>query len=197
MTKLYIAFGSNLCKKQMRLRCPSARPLGKFTMHDAQLVFKTYADLEYIKGVNTPCGLWSINREDEKSLDRYEGVSVGSYFKSEKIMLNYCGRKRPALLYLKNQGEIYPPSKRYVSVIRRGYQDFDLDQAILDEAIERSWEGFEKVTAPERVQPRLVESEESQEEESEDAPAQQELELEQRVPLSEEEQYWANKFASQ
>lgn len=193
MTKLYIAFGSNLCKKQMRFRCPSARPLGKFTMHDAQLVFRTYADLEYVKGINTPCGLWAINKEDEKSLDKFEGVSSGSYFKSEKIMLNYCGRKRPALIYLKNHGEIYPPSKRYISVIRRGYQDFDLDQTVLDEAIERSWEGLRPaVTSPERVQPELKTFEEAFIESN-----QQELELEQRIPLSEEEAFWANKLASQ
>jgi hypothetical protein len=184
MTKLMIAYGSNLSKKQMRLRCPSARPLGKFIMHDAQLVFRTYADLEYVKGVNTPCGLWSINREDEKSLDKHEGVAGGSYFKSEKIMLNYCGRKRPALIYLKNRGEIYPPSKRYVATIRRGYKDFDMDERVLDEAVERSWEGFEKETAPVAQLPTDA-----------DFPA--ELDLEPRVPLSEEEQFWANKFASQ
>jgi hypothetical protein len=193
MTKLYVAFGSNLSKKQMRFRCPSARPLGKFTMHDAQLVFRTYADLEYVKGVNTPCGLWAINKEDEKSLDRFEGVASGSYFKSEKIMLNYCGRKRPALIYLKNHGEIYPPSKRYVSVIRRGYQDFDLDQAVLDEAIERSWEGFEKVTAP--VERHPVTSEQIQK--AVQFAEQQELFTDPRIPLSEEEAFWANKLASQ
>jgi AIG2-like family len=139
MPKLYIAFGSNLSKKQMRFRCPTARPLGKFIMRDAQLVFRSVADLDFVPGATTPCGLWSINTDDERSLDRYEGVNSGAYFKSEAIQLNYCGRKRPALIYLMNSQAIFPPSQTYVDTIRRGYKDFDLDEKFLDDAIARSF----------------------------------------------------------
>jgi hypothetical protein len=139
MSKLYIAFGSNLSKKQMRFRCPTARPLGKFVMKDARLVFRNVADLEFIPGAKTPCGLWSINHEDEKALDRYEGISSGAYFKSEAIQLSYCGRKRPALIYLMNSQAIYPPSQAYVDTIRRGYRDFEMDEKFLNDAIARSF----------------------------------------------------------
>lgn len=108
-------------------------------MRDAQLVFRSVADLEFIPGATTPCGLWSINAEDEKSLDRYEGISSGAYFKSEAIQLAYCGRKRPALIYLMNSQAIYPPSQSYANTIRRGYRDFELDEKFLDEAIARSF----------------------------------------------------------
>lgn len=139
MPKLYIAFGSNLCKKQMRFRCPTARPIGKFMLRDALLTFRSVADLEYIKGAETPCGLWAVNTEDERSLDKYEGVSSGVYFKSEELQIDYAGRKRSALIYLKNSDAIYPPSRHYADIIRRGYRDFGLDEKYLNEAIARSY----------------------------------------------------------
>lgn len=139
MSKLYIAFGSNLSKKQMRARCPTARALGKFMLTSAQLVFRGVADLEFIPGAQTPCGLYSLNEADERALDRYEGVSTGAYFKSEQITLNYAGRKRKALIYLMNSDAIYPPSQEYVDRIRKGYKDFGLEEKYLEDAIKRSF----------------------------------------------------------
>lgn len=140
MSKLYIAYGSNLNKRQMRLRCPTARPLGKFTLTSARLVFRGVADLEYEPGASTPCGLWVINRDDERQLDVYEGVNYGTYFKSEEIELEYLGQKRKSVIYLTNSEGVYPPSQAYANTIRQGYRDFDLDERFLDEAIARSFD---------------------------------------------------------
>lgn len=139
MTKLYIAYGSNLCKTAMRRRCPDARPRGKFTLSKAQLVFRGCADLDYHPTAKVPCGLWEISKADERVLDMYEGVGSGLYFKSEEIVLKYEGERRPALIYLMRSEGVYPPSQGYVNVIRQGYRDFKLDQSYLDEAITRSY----------------------------------------------------------
>src|ERR1700693_3768222 len=98
MSKLYIAFGSNLAKRQMRQRCPTARPLGKFLLTSARLVFRGVADLECHAGENAPCGLWAINQADEVALDRYEGVGLGRYGKFH-VDLEYLGRPRQAIIY--------------------------------------------------------------------------------------------------
>lgn len=139
MSKLYIAFGSNLYKKQMRMRCPTARPLGKFMLTSARLVFRGVADLEFAPGEKTPCGLWAVNKDDERELDIYEGVGAGVYFKTEQIKLEYAGRRQPALIYLMNSDGIYPPSQTYADTIRKGYRDFNLDERYLDAAIARSF----------------------------------------------------------
>jgi hypothetical protein len=138
MSKLYIAFGSNLYKTQMP-RCPTARPLGKFMFAQCRLVFRGVADLEYDPESQTPCGLWAINKEDERSLDGYEGVNSGVYFKSEQT-ITYLGEKRKALVYLMNSDGIYPPSDTYVKTIRRGYKDFGMDESFLDAAVARSFQ---------------------------------------------------------
>jgi hypothetical protein len=124
----------------MRLRCQTARPLGKFMLTSARLVFRCVADLEYDPNSKTPCGLWMINQADERALDWYEGVDSGLYFKSEEIVLKYQDRPRNALIYLMRSDAIYPPSQSYADTIRQGYKDFGLNEKYLDEAIARSFD---------------------------------------------------------
>lgn len=139
MASLYVAFGSNINKSQMRRRCPTARPLGKFLLKDARLVFRGVADLEYIAGSKVPCALWMINGDDEAALDMYEGIASGIYFKTREISIEYAGKRRKTVLYLMNSEGVYPPSQSYVDTIRQGYRDFKLDESYLDEAIRRSF----------------------------------------------------------
>lgn len=139
MSKLYISYGSNLNKRAMRVRCPGSKPLGKFMLTKARLVFRGVADVEYDPNGEVPCALWRINAEDERTLDIYEGVGSKLYSKDESIILKYKGERTPALIYLMNSEGVYPPSQGYVDIIRRGYQDFGLDESYLDEAIERSY----------------------------------------------------------
>ena len=47
---LYFAYGSNLNLHQMLGRCPAAKPLGRFDLDDARLVFCGVADVEYADG---------------------------------------------------------------------------------------------------------------------------------------------------
>jgi len=141
MGKLYIAYGSNLCKRQMRMRCPGARPVGKFVLTKAKLVFRGVADVEYDPNSSVPCGLWMITAEDERKLDSYEGVNSGTYYKEESIVLRYQGKPQNALIYLMNSGEeIHPPSQHYAEIIRKGYKDFGLDETFLDAALRHSFE---------------------------------------------------------
>jgi AIG2-like family len=139
MASLMIAYGSNINKAQMRRRCPTARPLGKFLLRDARLVFRGVADLEYIAGAQVPCALWMINADDEAALDMYEGIATGTYFKTREIKIEYAGKRRAPVLYLMNSEGVYPPSQAYVDTIRQGYRDFKMNESFLDEAIRRSF----------------------------------------------------------
>jgi hypothetical protein len=138
--KLYVSYGSNMNKSVMRRRCPDARPLGKFMLTQAKLVFRGVADVEFCPGSEVPCALWMISARDERELDRYEGVGGRFYFKSEDILLKWGEERRPALIYLMNSQGVFPPTQSYVDRVRQGYRDFGLDEAYLDAAIQRSWE---------------------------------------------------------
>jgi len=134
-TKLYLAYGSNLHRGQMRQRCPNAVALGSMLLHDARLVFRGVADVEYAPGEQVPVGLWRITAQDEAALDRYEGVGSGAYIK-ETVELS---DGREALIYVMTSSGIAPPSEYYVDILRKGYRQFEMDTAFLDRALKHSW----------------------------------------------------------
>jgi hypothetical protein len=133
--RLYLAYGSNLHRGQMRQRCPNAVPMGGMLLHDARLIFRGVADVEYAPGHQVPVGLWRISAQDEAALDRYEGVGGGFYIK-ETVELS---DGREALIYLMTSTGVAPPSEYYVDVLRKGYRQFELDTAYLDQAVRHSW----------------------------------------------------------
>ena len=85
--RYYIAYGSNLNIRQMRMRCPSARIIGISEIPDYELLFKgsrtgSYLTIEPKKGSRVPVAAWEVNAEDEQALDRYEGFPT-FYYKAE------------------------------------------------------------------------------------------------------------------
>jgi AIG2-like family len=135
-TKLYLAYGSNLAKGQMKHRCPDAEAVGPLLIQDAQLIFRGFADIAYEPGAVCPVGMWKISASDEAALDQYEGVSNGLY--SKELFLLEDGRE--ALIYIMNDSGVAPPNTHYAHVLRIGYRDFNLDPKYLHDAITRSWE---------------------------------------------------------
>ena len=51
---LYLAYGSNLNIKQMKIRCPYAKPCGTFYMPNYRLVFRRVADITKSEGDKVP-----------------------------------------------------------------------------------------------------------------------------------------------
>ncbi len=134
-SKLYLAYGSNLHKAQMRRRCPSAKALGSVMLQDAQLVFRGVADVIYAPGQITPVGVWRIYREDEEAMDKYEGVR-GKFYNKEMVELD---DGQEALLYVMSSTGIFPPSQYYYETCKQGYRDFGLDIAYLENALQQSY----------------------------------------------------------
>ena len=74
----YIAYGSNLNRGQMALRCPDAKVVGTGEIKDYELLFRgnrngAVATVEPKKGESVPVLIWEIEPEDERNLDIYEG----------------------------------------------------------------------------------------------------------------------------
>lgn len=139
MTKLYWAYGSNLCHASMRRRCPDARPLKRLDVGESALVFRGVADVTIRKGSTVVGGLWSISPDDEAALDRYEGAP--RFYMKRYLPIQYKGQLRKVLFYqMRADRGVMPPSEDYVAVIARGYQDFGLPLESLDRALAASWE---------------------------------------------------------
>lgn len=146
--RYYLAYGSNLNMKQMRWRCPTARPVGTAVLENYELLFKgsktgAYLTVEPRDGSSVPLGVWAVGTEDELRLDYYEGYP-GFYYKKD-ILLPIIGirsgkvRVRKAFIYIMHE-ERPPgiPSPAYVYTCMDGYLDFGFDRSILSQACRRS-----------------------------------------------------------
>ena len=120
---LYFAYGSNLNKQQMSIRCPKAKALGAAYIVGWRLVFRGVADIERTNDPSAmlPVGFWDITDECLQALDHYEGYPR----LYRKVEIN------GAMTYVMNASGYSPPSKFYFDGIWRGYSDFGLDQTEL------------------------------------------------------------------
>ena len=154
--RYYIAYGSNLNVRQMRMRCPSARIIGTSVLKDYELLFKgsktgSYLTVEKKSGVSVPVAVWEVTAEDEKALDRYEGYP-NFYYKRE-LKVKYKGirtgkhRTATAFVYIMHEERpIGVPSDFYMDTCLEGYDTFYFDPGILLAAYDKSLEvcGYER-----------------------------------------------------
>ena len=151
--RYYIAYGSNLNVRQMRVRCHSAKIIGTAVIEDYELLFKgsktgSYLTIEPKAGASVPVAVWEVTEWDELALDRYEGFP-NFYYKTEMILPVrdiHTGRvrKRRAFVYIMHEDRsLGLPSNRYLEVCWEGYQNVGFDTAILIGAVHRSMGGLQ------------------------------------------------------
>lgn len=150
MKKYYVAYGSNLNVRQMKMRCPRATILGTAKLKDYELLFKgsktgSYLTIEQKKGSTVPVAIWEVTESDEKSLDRYEGYPIFYYKKEMKLQYKgiRTGKRRTvnAFVYIMNEeNPIGVPSIYYMKTCIDGYDTFFFDKNILINAYKKSME---------------------------------------------------------
>ena len=149
MTKIYLAYGSNLNHRQMAERCPNANYLGNTMLKDWRLIFKSVATIEKDLGKYVPIGVFQITDECEKALDIYEDYPHLYDKKELDVILD--GTQVTAMTYIMvGKYGIAPPSRKYFNVISEGYKNCKLNPALLLDAQEYSIEadsgkGYESV----------------------------------------------------
>lgn len=151
MTKLYVAYGSNLNMVQMHSRCPTAEFVGTGVIQDYELQFKgalhnAHATIVPKSGSSVPVGIWTIERSDERRLDVYEGYP--SYYFKQDIPVQMEDGTLTGMVYIMDQRmDFGNPSKNYYDIVRQGYADCGLDTAVLDQAVSDSMD-----LAPQRME---------------------------------------------
>ena len=137
MTKIYLAYGSNLNHRQMVDRCPDASYLGNTMLKNWRLIFKSVATIEKDLGKHVPVGVFQITDECEKALDIYEDYPQLYDKKELDVILD--GTQVTAMTYIMvEKYGIAPPSRKYFNVISEGYKNCDLNSDILLRAQEYS-----------------------------------------------------------
>lgn len=139
MTKLYIAYGSNMDEKQMACRCPEAQLLGTAEVENYRLLFKgsktgAYATIESEEDSRVPVLLWKITEQDERNLDRYEGYPRFYYKKNLEILFE--GERKTAMVYIMHEeNPLGMPGEWYQKVILNAYRKFGFDGSVLEKAL--------------------------------------------------------------
>ena len=145
--KYYIAYGSNLNIRQMRFRCPGAKPIGISAIPDYELLFKgsktgAYLTIEPKDGGLVPVAVWEVTADDEKHLDIYEGYPNFYYKKEVRLPIRLANgktKKVTAFVYIMHEErEIAIPSMTYIRTCEEGYRNFGFDTKFLDAAYEIS-----------------------------------------------------------
>jgi gamma-glutamylcyclotransferase (GGCT)/AIG2-like uncharacterized protein YtfP len=136
MTVLYFAFGSNLNERQMKDRCPSARPIERAWLHGERLVFRSYsfgwrgggasivpADRRRTAGI-----VYAMSKEDLRKMDGYEGHPFS--YKRERVhvqAMHDASLTYECWTYRLPGGGFNPPSHRYLAQIYVAYVDWGFD----------------------------------------------------------------------
>ena len=141
MKRYYIAYGSNLNVRQMRLRCPDATILGTAVLKGWELLFRgsktgSYLTIEEREGGKVPVVIWEVTEADEAALDRYEGFPTFYYKRDIKVQYKgiISGRRRTvtAFAYIMHEDRpIGVPTDRYLQTCLEGYSDFGFDKRLL------------------------------------------------------------------
>ena len=148
-TKYYAAYGSNMDERQMALRCPGAKLVGRALIQDKKLVFRRHLTVEECRGSEVPVALWEITPADEKNLDIYEAYP-GYYGKEYiKVYVTDSGVQSlgqvTAMVYVMNEGrKICLPMKEYYDSVARAYRRFGFDLLHLETAIREAEEVTER-----------------------------------------------------
>ena len=145
--KYYIAYGSNLNIRQMRFRCPGAKPIGISAIPDYELLFKgsktgAYLTIEPKDGGLVPVAVWEVTADDEKHLDIYEGYPNFYYKKEVRLPVKLASGKTKrltAFVYIMHEERsLGIPSLAYIRTCEEGYRNFGFDLKYLDRAYMRS-----------------------------------------------------------
>lgn len=150
MSKIYIAYGSNMDLEQMRHRCPKAQLLGTGLLEGWRLMFKgsktgAYATIEREKGLTVPILLWRISAADEERLDRYEGFPNFYYKRIIRAIRTDgngedLGRTQGMAYIMHEERNLGLPAMHYFDVLRQAYLKFGFDIKILEDAYTYTWE---------------------------------------------------------
>ncbi len=135
----YFAFGSNLDRRQMRRRCPTARVVSRAVLPGHELRFSGHsagrkgpvATVVQADGANTFGLLYELDDADLERLDAFEGVAVGMYARVKRTVGLPSGKTRKVWTYvLASAATRKTPHPDYLSIIERGYQrlGYDLKQ---------------------------------------------------------------------
>lgn len=118
----YIAYGSNMSRAQMKIRCPHAQFVASGVLEGFRLEFFLHATIVPAFDEKTPVAVFLVTGEDICNLDYYEGYPNYYTTKTVKVKLNN-GKEVEGFVYIMNKiREPYTPQSAYFNGIKCSYR---------------------------------------------------------------------------
>jgi gamma-glutamylcyclotransferase (GGCT)/AIG2-like uncharacterized protein YtfP len=128
----YFAYASNLSRKQMSERAPSAGVRFSATLPNYKLIFSGWsrkwrgavASIQQSRGDKVLGGIYEVSEQDLARLRQYEG---DEYTTVNVVVFKDTGETVDAVTFTrKRQQDEGKPSAEYLGVIKQGYSDWNL-----------------------------------------------------------------------
>lgn len=123
---MYFAYGANMSRTSMSIRCPHAEPVRAFHLQGWRLVFDNHATIVPEPGSTVAGCLWNITDLCEAHLDEFEGYP--DYY--NKTWITQQGFT--FMVYIMNPPLNFNniPHQSYTDLLEEGYQDWNLSKTL-------------------------------------------------------------------
>lgn len=125
----YFAYGSNLLHRQMEERCPGASFVGAGVVEGYRFLINSRGSANIVPDTASTVygGIYLMTDADIASLDRHEGVALGSYGKKTLTAVAIAnGEAFKSLVYIAPCIECGPPGAGYLERVLEGARDCGL-----------------------------------------------------------------------
>jgi len=132
---LYFAYGSNMDLVQMSNRCERAATVSTAELPSHRFIINSRGVATVVPDrASTVRGLlWRLSEEDQRSLDRHEGVVQGIYRKAFMKVNVSSGRKVRALVYVATDSTPGEARPGYMEKIVSAAEECGLPQTYIDQ----------------------------------------------------------------
>lgn len=119
---LYGGYGANTNFSAMASRCPGATFEGVGTLSNWRLEFRGVADIAEAPGHSMDIAIWTITRQCERSLDRFEGYP--RLYGKRTLTVDFNGEPVDVMFYtMQDNDYLASPPKSYYECLHEGYGD--------------------------------------------------------------------------
>jgi gamma-glutamylcyclotransferase len=134
----YFAYGSNLWRKQMGVRCPEHRILGAGVLTGYRWIVTTRGSANVVLSApDLVLGVvYALSQRDEDRLDCHEGVRQGGCRKASLSVQTGLG-VLSCLVYLDRREQEGDPEEEFVARMRKGVLDAGLPSLYVERYLEK------------------------------------------------------------
>lgn len=130
---LYFAYGSNMDREAMRLRCPKSCPLGRARLvrHRFFIMSSGHGSVKRDTHMDVHGVLYDLALADIPALDRYEELGRGLYQKITQPVLREGAAPVRALLYVGSSAQEGVAQAAYLDGMIAAARDWDFPDAYI------------------------------------------------------------------